>query len=233
MNRSIALIAAILVSTPALAQWGSAPAKKEPAPSAAAPEPAPAPTRRPAAVRHEDDGSSGFAFGVRAAWAIPFGDLNNSDSLSSDVSGQLPLWLEAGWRFTKSIYAGAYFQAGLGFFNNCPPGSDCSTNGLRFGLEGIYNLAPDAGLQPWVGLGFGYETLSVSRAGEDSSYKGWELLHLQVGADWAASKNFSIGPFASFSLFGTYTTQSSSGQDNSISASHNWLQLGLKATYKL
>jgi hypothetical protein len=180
----------------------------------------------------EDDGS-GFAFGFRAAWAFPFGDLNATDGLSSQVAGQIPVWLEAGWRFSKNVYAGAYFQYGAGFSANCPLGADCSNHGLKFGIEGIYNVAPDASLQPWVGLGIGYETLSVSYAGADSNYKGWELANVQLGLDFAPSKQFSIGPYASCSVFGKYSSQESSGYTNDISASHAWLQLGLKATIKL
>jgi hypothetical protein len=35
------------------------------------------------------------------------------------------------------------------------------------------------------------------------------------------------------SLFGKYTSQSANGVSNDLSASHNWLQTGLKATFKL
>jgi hypothetical protein len=247
LNRTIALIAAILVSTPALAQWGQAPAAKPtPAPAPATPAPTAAPAPAPAAAEpakpaasprrqaaYEDEGASGFAFGLRGAWAIPFGDLNNTDSIGDDLSGQLPIWIEAGWRFNKNVYAGLYFQYAFAFSHNCPPSTDCSASGEKVGLEAIYNLAPDAGMQPWAGLGLGYEWASVSRAGDDRSYKGLELLNLQVGIDLAPSKSFSVGPFASFSFLGKYSSMTASGQSNDISASHEWLQLGLKVAVKM
>ena len=176
---------------------------------------------------------TGFAFGVRAAWAFPFGDLNPTETLGSNVSGQLPIWLEAGWRFTRNIYAGIYGQYAFGFSNNCPIASDCSTKGYRLGIEGIYNLAPDAWLQPWAGLGFGYEWLNVSRAGQDSNYKGFELAYVQAGVDLAVSKQLSVGPFGSVSFLGKYTSQSANGVSNDISATHEWVQVGLKATFKM
>ena len=243
MNRSSALLIAVLFASPAFAQWGSAPAAKPtpapapaatpapaPAPAAEAPAPTPPPRRR---VVVEDDGSTGFAFGFRGAWAFPHGDLNATSGLGDQIAGQIPVWVEAGWRFTKNIYAGLYYQYGFGFNNNCNVGADCSNHGMKFGVEGIYNVAPDAGLQPWVGLGVGYETLTVTQNGADASYKGLELVNIQLGLDWAASKQFSIGPYVSYSLFGKYTSQDASGISNDISAGHNWWQLGLKATIKL
>jgi hypothetical protein len=226
LNRSIFLIASLLFAAPAFAQWPGPPSKPS-QPSASSSSP---PHRTPA---QDDDGSSGLAFGLRAGWAFPIGDLNSTSRMGDQIAGQIPAWLEAGWRFNKNLYFGLYGQRGFGFSNYCPLGNDCSTSGWRVGVEGIYTLLPDAVLQPWAGLGVGYEWLSTSRAGEDSSYKGFELLNVQIGVDWALNKQFSIGPFASISLFGKYTSQSANGVSNDISASHNWLQTGLKATYKL
>ncbi|HUJ27500.1 MAG TPA: hypothetical protein VLW85_15855 [Myxococcales bacterium] len=158
---------------------------------------------------------------------------NTNGGLGDQVAGQLPIWLEAGWRFSKNVYAGLYYQYAFGFSNNCIAGGDCGSHGMRFGIEGIYNVAPDSMIQPWVGLGVGYETMSVTFNGADSSYKGLELVNIQLGADFAASKQFSIGPFVSYSLFGKFTSQDQNGVSNDISAGHNWLQLGLKATVKL
>ena len=224
MNRSLALIF-VLAAAPAFAQWPTAgkPAETPPTP----------PSRRAAAAPARDDGS-GFSLGIRAAWAFPYGDVNGHANLQDNVRDQVPLWLEAGYRFSKSIYAGLYGQITPGRANNCPIGADCSTSGYRFGIEGIYTILPDAVLQPWVGVGVGYEILNFSRAGEETTVKGLELAHVELGADWAASKNFSVGPYASYSLFGKYTSTSVNGVSNDVSdtAGHSWLQVGLKATYK-
>jgi len=227
LNRSIFLIASLLFAAPAFAQWPG-PTSKPSQPSASSSSGA-SPARR----TQDDDGSSGFAFGLRAGWAFPIGDLNSTARMGDQIAGQIPVWLEAGWRLNKNLYFGLYGQRGFGFSNGCPIGSDCSTSGWRVGVEGIYNVLPDAVLQPWGGLGFGYEWLSTSRAGEDNSYKGFELLIVQIGVDWALNKQFSIGPFGSISVFGKYTSQTSNGVSNDISAGHNWLQTGLKATFKL
>jgi hypothetical protein len=225
LNRSIFLVASLLLAAPAFAQWPAAESKPPPAPAA--------PYSPPRRTPQPDDDSSGFAFAVRGAWAFPFGDVNWTTGLRDQVLGQIPVWLEAGWRFNKNLYVGLYGQRGFGFSNNCQIGTDCSTGGWRFGVEGIYTLLPDGAFQPWGGLGVGYELLGTTRAGEDLSYRGFELLNLQIGLDWALNKQFSIGPFVSMSLFGKYTSQSANGVSNDLSASHNWLQTGLKATFKL
>src|ERR1700694_4191705 len=164
LNRSIFLIASLLLAAPAFAQWPGPPSKPS-QPSASSPAPA-APARRTST--QEDDGSSGFALGLRAGWAFPIGDLSSTATLGDQIAGQIPVWLEAGWRFNKNLLIGVYGQRGFGLSNNCPIGTSCSTSGWRLGVEGIFNLLPDAAVQPWVGLGVGYEGLSTSPAGASS-----------------------------------------------------------------
>lgn len=236
MNRTLAIIASLLFAAPAFAQWPTAPSNPPPKsePTVNNPPPSAPPPRRPVReVSHGDDGS-GFGLGVRAAWAKPYGGLTSTETLDSNVSGALPLWLEAGYHFNSALYIGAYFQYALGL-NNCLGGADCSSSGMRFGLEALYHFGSGS-MQPFVGLGFGYEIFNVSRsAGDDRTFKGLEMLNVQLGLDYWVSKTFSIGPFASYQLFGKYTSDSASGFSNDISdtTGHSWLQLGLKLGFKL
>ena len=237
MNRTL-LIAALVAAAPAFAQWPDKPkteTKPETKTDTATPSTPPpaAPKRNRQQAPAEDDGS-GFGLGIRGAWALPSGGLTADQGLGDSLSWQLPIWLEAGYWFNRNLYAGAYYQYAFGF-NNCLAGATCTSHGMRFGIEAIYNLLPTATLQPWAGIGFGYETLSRSRSGDDTTARGFELVNLQLGLDYAASKNFTIGPFASYQLFGKYTTFTAGGLSNdpSNTAGHSWLQLGLKAGYKL
>jgi Opacity family porin protein len=232
VNRSLALIASFLIAAPAFAQWpNSPPPKTETKPEASQPPP---PAKRARDTGPRVDDGSGFGFGVRAAWAWPMGGLTSSEEVSSVVNGALPLWLEAGYHINKSIYAGLYFQYARGF-TNCLGGQDCSSSGLRFGAEVLYNFAPDATLQPWAGIGGGYELFNSSRTGDERTFKGLELLNLQAGLNWALTKNFSLGPFASYQLLGKFTSFSANGVSNDISdtTGHNWLQVGIKAGFRL
>ena len=237
MNRTL-FIAVLVAAAPAFAQWPDKPkteTKTQTKPDATAPStpPSAASKRNKQQAPAEDDGS-GFAVGIRGALALPTGGLTADQTLSDSMAGQLPIWLEAGYWFTRNIYAGAYYQYAFGL-NNCLAGATCTSHGMRFGIEAIYNLAPAATFQPWGGLGFGYETLSRVRSGDDTTAKGFELLNLQLGLDYAASKSFTIGPFASYQLFGKYTSFTSGGVSNDYSntTGHSWLQVGLKAGYKL
>ena len=98
-------------------------------------------------------------------------------------------------------------------------------------------LAEDghAVINPWAGLGFGYEIFKTSASGDDRTFKGFELLNVQVGLDWAVTRTFNVGPFASYQLFGKYSSFTASGVSNDIadSTGHSWLQVGLKAGIRL
>ncbi len=238
MNRSL-FIAALVAAAPAFAQWPDKPktetkteTKVETKTEAAAPS-APASKRNRQQAAAEDEGS-GFGLGIRAAWARPSGGLTADQGLGDSLSWQLPVWLEAGYWFNRNLYAGAYYQYAFGF-NNCLAGATCTSHGMRFGVEVLYNFAPTALLQPWAGLGFGYETLSRSISGDDTTAKGFELLNLQVGVDFGLGKGLTIGPFASYQLFGKYTSFTAGGLTNDYAntTGHSWLQVGLKAGFKL
>ena len=199
---------------------------------------------------HADD--SGFTLALRAGYGIPMGDAVMAGKLSDGVSGKIPLWVDAGYRIDKSIFVGAYFQYGLGLVNESKalggavcdqPGVSCSAYALRFGVQGIYNFAPDASFAPWAGLGIGYEiaSLSAEQAGLSGSvtYRGFEFVNLQVGGDFKVSPAFSVGPYAAFSI-GQFSNEKLEvtglpAVDGSIAdkATHEWLQFGVKGTFNL
>ncbi len=212
-----------------------------------------------APTRAED---SGFSFGLRAAYGIPMGDLASGASFGDSFSGAIPLWLDAGYRFDKNWGAGVYFQYGFASVADATKNAAAADLGLsgitasgwsgtdvRVGLQGTYNFMPDASFAPWVGLGLGYEwattKFDVSYLGQSGTasigYHGFEAV-LQVGGDFKASPNFSVGPFAAmtFAQFSSGTvdatiagqTASQSG-DITNKAFHEWLQLGLKGTFNL
>jgi hypothetical protein len=179
---------------------------------------------------------TGFTLGLRASYASPRGDVVTASQLSDSVEGAIPLWFDLGYRFNKNIQVGGYFQYagafGLSRVANCSELGNCSSSSYRFGVEGIYTLIPDSSFGPWAGLGVGYEFLGTNVAGADRTVRGFEFLNLQLGFDWRATKSFSIGPFASWSL-GRFGTSSSGGvaTDFSDRSNHNWLQAGLKTSF--
>jgi opacity protein-like surface antigen len=211
-----------------------------------------------AAVPSVAAAQSGAEVGVRTGYAFAAGHtgaLANSDdqNLGDWISGQWPIWIDAGYRFNPSLYLGGYFQYGFGFVNEdqrtgCRNANvDCSASDTRLGVMGRYHFGPAWQFSPWVGLGFGYEWASVSihesvfSTTTDIGFSGFEFANLQVGADYDVASRFVIGPFFSLS-FGQYRNRSTTVSGGSSSSTtdqspakesiHEWFLIGLRAAFK-
>jgi hypothetical protein len=197
-----------------------------------------------ASVAFAPSAQAQFALDLKLGYALPVGDATLNNPLSDGISGALPIGIDARYKFTPNLSAGVYFQYAPAFVKNCDPGTSCSASGVRLGIEAVYAFMPDAGFNPWVSLGTGWEwaTFKQSAGGLDGSatLDGWEYFNIQVGGDFALSKMFSVGPYVGFSG-GTYTTlsNSSGGTNASVSipsanrAFHGWFQFGVKGTVNL
>jgi outer membrane protein W len=235
-------------------------------PTAAPAEPTSAPAEVPATVdtspviATEGLAPSGrFVVGARLGYAVAMGKaVDETDGeLSKGISGHIPIWLDLGYLVTPNIMVGLYGQYGIGFVGSglsdelCDPYNlDCSARVIRFGIQGQYHLSPAEKLDPWFGVGFGYELATMSVSGSvmgtsiDSSatYKGFEFLNLQGGADFKVSPAIGIGPFLSFSL-GQYGSASTSGNaggqsmsdsgDIDNTAIHEWFTFGVRGAFTL
>jgi hypothetical protein len=190
--------------------------------------------------------SAGVDFGARLGYALPMGKENGTDNLSDDVSGAVPLVLEVGYRLNGNFTIGALFQYGFGQVHNtasngCGSGGiDCSASVMRLGIEGIYNFNMEGTFTPWVGIGTGYEwlSLSASLAGQSGSLtaSGFEFATLHAGGDFRVAPQFALGPFISLS-FAEYASESLSGAAGSGSMDltdkkvHEWLQFGVRGRF--
>ena len=118
---------------------------------------------------------------------------------------------------------------------------------FRIGVEGQYQLSPGESMNPWFGLGIGYEILSLSAEGDTGvgttyssalSFSGLEFANLQGGADFRLAPNIGVGPFLSFSL-GQYSSCSSEVDGSDLdcevedSTMHEWIVLGARGTFDL
>lgn len=184
-----------------------------------------------------------FVLGLRLGYGIPMGDATKDNPLSDGTSGQIPIWLDVGYMVTRNIMVGAYGQYGIAFVKDCPTGFSCSGSDIRIGLQGQYHISPAEKIDPWLGVGIGYEIASLkATAGSQevsSTLKGMEYLNLQGGADFKVSPAFGIGPFLSFSLgqYGSATTKIPGLPDQSgdipETAMHEWLTLGVRGAFNL
>lgn len=207
-----------------------------------------------AASAQSRERGEGFEAGLRTGYGIPLGKAADPDGdLSEGVSGKVPIWIDLGYRALPELFVGLYAQYGFGFVGSSleaacdSPGVDCSTSIVRLGAQLHYHPAPRGSVDPWIGLGFGYEwaTWGTEAGGAEVSFssRGFELLNLQLGLDVPVATNFYIGPAVSFSL-GQYdslavdcsgvadcSTLSDVDGDIPDKALHEWLVLGVRATY--
>jgi len=193
--------------------------------------------------------SSAFAqegkiqLGLRFGYAVPVGNVYPEETfnfgagvipglkLSTIAADQVPIGLDVGYMVTPHILLGTYGQYGVNTHNwsNC---DGCTAHDLHLGLQAQYHFDRDRVVDPWFGLGAGYESLAVTQAGEDRSFQGWQLLTLQGGVDFRTTHALTIGPFASVS-FDEYVRQSRGGDSFGVhpKAIHEWITFGVKGTF--
>jgi hypothetical protein len=162
----------------------------------------------------------GPSVGLRLGWGFPFGNrakvagATESMGPSANFSGMAPIWLDAGYRINKLVYVGGYFQYGFLFVSKehgCPaPLTSCHAHDIRGGAGVHFHLMPFHAVDPWLGIGWGYEASSTTFEEQAQSTTrtngGIEFVNAQVGLDVHPLFGFEWGPFASFSL-GEYSTE--------------------------
>lgn len=195
-----------------------------------------------------------FEAAVRAAVGFPVGNATgettntpNGTSLSDLVSWTVPLELELGARIGPA-FVGGYVSYSFGKAGSAlEGGTSRSANNVRFGFEVLWHLAPDRPVDPWVGLGVGYEWLNLSVGSASGtltgSVRGFEWVNLQLGIDFLLGRNLRLGPFVR-SRVGQYDTGSlalinaqggevSGSGDLQSKAVHTWIDVGVRFAFLL
>jgi outer membrane protein W len=193
--------------------------------------------------------------GLRLGVGFPLGHEGETagetsdDKLSSDLKAIIPIAIDAGYRINPNVYVGVLFQYGFGIVatdNNptCASGSgvSCSGSDLRLGVDLHFHFAPGQSFDPWLGVGAGYEWLSLdaTAGGVDAgaTATGFEFGNVQLGGDIPVAPNFAIGPFVSLS-FGEYGdvsfSQGGASMDMTITSKsfHEWLEFGVRGVYDI
>lgn len=186
---------------------------------------------------------SGFTMGLRLGYGVPMGDVGQGTILlkmSDTFGGNVPIWVDLGYRIDRSMFIGAYLQYAFGTVAGtvdtaCTAlGESCSTSVLRIGVEFLYKFMPDASFAPWVGIGIGYESASFNESlgplSASTDFNGFEFVNLQLGGDFKVGSNFALGPYVALSV-AQYSTVG--GVDIATTKVHEWLQFGLKGTFDL
>ena len=60
---------------------------------------------------------------------------------------------------------------------------DCRSLSFRVGAQIHYAIAPDDFLNPWLGYGLGYSSVTVGDDGADVTYRGFDFGHFMAGLD--------------------------------------------------
>jgi outer membrane protein W len=207
---------------------------------------------------HAHDRDTGIEVGLRVGYGIPLGDADGgaNSSLSDGISGQIPIQIDLGYRVIPNLTIGLYGQYGFGFVGDqisdgCDASSQisCSAHDIRLGIQAHYHFQPREKLDPWIGLGLGYEWLGISVEGGglevSTTLHGFEFFNFQAGLDIAVAEHFYIGPvltlsFAQFSSASVDCSSSASGLcgqmfgasgDIDEKALHEWLMIGVRGVY--
>lgn len=218
---------------------------------------------------------TGFEAGLRLGATLPVGKAGRNvfgvdRDLKDLTAWRAPVWIDVGYHFSDVMTFGAYAQVGVGGNGDaCEQiqssvaelgelrGGDCDWSDIRLGAHAQWRLAPAAAVDPWLGVGLGYEWLSYrtvlvadvtnTTTGNTQAVAlriaerlgGPELL-LQGGIDFQVDDSLRIGPYAS-ATFGQYlgdeydcdiqTAACPTGSSVEGPAFHSWLGVGLRGAY--
>ncbi len=177
-------------------------------------------------------GEDGLVLGARAGLGFAFGKIDGSTTfaINDAIPGMFPFWLEVGYRFDRHWSLSAFFQYGPATTDACPPGQDCGASSHRLGALAVYRFDPSS-FTPWMGIGTGYEWLSVDR-GAPVRAEGLEL-NLQAGGDFRVASGIGLGPYLCFSV-GQFSAVTAGGTPVAVDkTTHGWIQVGIKGTFDL
>src|SRR5690606_7832597 len=107
---------------------------------------------------------TGFTTGLRLGAGIPLGKAGQDPlGLERDLSDltpwRAPVWLDIGYTLSGALTIGGYAQVGVGGVGDACVG-DCDWSDIRVGAEAELRFAPGAPVNPWLGVGLGWEWLS-------------------------------------------------------------------------
>jgi hypothetical protein len=146
------------------------------------------------------DAGSGLEIEVGTAYAQGVGAAAGSTmpTLQTLADGGGALRETVGWRIDRRWMVGVYHENVLLAAGELP-GTDRVT-GHALGLEGRLHLAPFDRVDPWIGLGAGWRSLSIDHGSGTHELQGVDLARVQVGADWRLSQAFGVAPVVGVSL---------------------------------
>jgi len=195
-----------------------------------------------------------FEAGVRAGIGFPIGNAvgstttsPNGTSLADLVAWTVPLQLELGARIGP-VFVGGYGSYAFGKAGSLFEGaSSRSASDVRIGFEALWHLSPDRKVDPWIGMGVGYEWLNLGVdvppfGTVNATFRGFEWVNVQLGVEFVLGRHFCLGPFVQASvaqydsgsaeIITSRGTRGGSG-DIQSKAVHAWIAVGLRFAFLL
>lgn len=173
-------------------------------------------------------------------------NIRQSNDLARLFGAQGMLTFEVGAKVQDHIYVGGYLAGSFGGvgtdFTSLCDRSDvkCFTDVFRLGFAFKAHLLPASFVNPWLGVGLGYEGAGLTAKGPNGEMSltasGVEL-PLSLGADIRLSKHIGIGPKVDLTVaqYGHAELQGVDGKVTSSSVDdkdiHSWLNVGARAVF--
>jgi hypothetical protein len=183
--------------------------------------------------------TAGPALALRSGYGVSSGGATKGTTMSDVASAEIPVQLDALWRFGPHFSAGLYYAFGFGRLSSgvsdacAAQGASCSVWTMRVGAEAEWaftELSPR--YVPWIGAGTGWEwareTASDATQTAHHTLSGWEILSLEGGGDVKLSAKVAVGPYLSLRV-GQYSKLDGYGVVNK--AFHRWLGFGIRGTF--
>jgi hypothetical protein len=188
---------------------------------------------------------AGPTLSVWLGYGLPGGDISNEGDgrLGDVVNGAVPIGAEFSYRFNPLFRAGFYFQgAPLSVADSaCAAGDSCNGSDIQLGFDAQLHFAPFQRLDPWVGLGVGWEWMRIDATNfvddipDRWTYSGIVFPRLSTGLDVPLTPTFTLGPYLSWNA-GRFThveQRSRGGFDIGDQAYHSWLEIGVRGNFNL
>jgi hypothetical protein len=169
----------------------------------------------PYVPREAYEAKTGIQFGARVGYAAQAGSIYSGLGVWDASSGNVPIIVDVGWRALPQLYVGAYGQYAPVLLKtnaqSCPSDFNCDAQNWRFGLQVDIHPAPHTRLDPYFGVGSGYEILHTNVNGtvpiqlatgpatalvdQSVTDRGWEFANVTAGFDYRANAAVGVGPF--------------------------------------
>lgn len=244
-----------LVPAVAAAQTSNSPSSLDPPPfTAAMPPPPPSKSTRPGSASEPVE--RGFVLGLRLGYGAAFGrtsDETGGTDLRRALGGTLPVQLIIAYRALPWFQLGFAGAIGPLFVSDLAgtscdgsPGRRCGGFDARISVGAQVHLLPARRLDPWLGLGFGYEILRVDSSDDSpapggvrefrSEFGGTSYLEAEAGLDVRVVRGLGVGPYlgltlARFAGVNTWADGQPDSQRFAKPAFHQWLIAGIGARY--